>query len=174
MLKATGIIRHIDELGRIVVPKELRNTLKIKNGTTMEIYTNEQNELILRKYSVAEEIKDFADNLSDAFRKTYSVGVMIADCDGFISGTDRYLTENDINEEMYGLIGRRRMCRIKDSCSRYLPLKKQISEFLVSPVIVRGDLYGAVVIVAEEEGAIDGEILKMAQVATALVEGRYS
>ena len=174
MLKATGIIRHVDELGRIVVPKELRNTLKIKNGTSLEIYTNEQNELILKKYSPTEGIRDFADNLADTLRKVYSVGVLIADNDGFISGSERYLSSSGLNEAMCGLIGKRRMSHVRESCEKYLPAKREISEFLVNPIIVRGDLLGAVVVVAENRGDIGDEILKMTQAAVCLIEGQYS
>lgn len=174
MQKATGIIRHVDELGRIVVPKELRNTLKIKNGTSMEIYTNEKNELILKKYNHSNGVKAFADILSETMGSIYSVGVMIADNEGFISGAEDHLEDCRFNEAMYNLIVRERVCLIKESCEKYLPVKGKISELLVNPIIVQGDLYGAVIVFSEKRGVINDEIFKMSRAAANLIEGQCS
>jgi len=174
MLKATGIIRHIDELGRIVVPKELRNTLRIKNGTSMEIFTNDRNELILKKYSPADSIKEFADKLTDAFNKVYDVGVLVADNDSIVSGGEKYISQSTLSEDMYELIAGRRRRHLKNSCDRYLDSKREINELLVNPVIVHGDLYGAVIVTAHNDSVIDEEIIKMSEVVTNLLEQHYS
>ena len=58
-MRSTGIVRRMDELGRVVIPKELRRTLKIREGEELEVLTSDENELILRKYSAVEELADF-------------------------------------------------------------------------------------------------------------------
>ena len=59
-MKATGIVRRIDDLGRVVIPKEIRRTLRIKEGTPLEIFTDKEGEVILKKYSPIGELSVFA------------------------------------------------------------------------------------------------------------------
>ena len=65
-MKATGIVRRIDELGRIVIPKEIRKTLRIKEGENLEIYVDSDENIILRKHSLMNKINDFAQNFAEA------------------------------------------------------------------------------------------------------------
>ena len=71
-MKATGIVRRIDDLGRVVIPKEIRKTLRIKEGTPLEIFTDREGEIILKKYSPIGELNVFADRFSHIFPASLS------------------------------------------------------------------------------------------------------
>ena len=78
-MKATGITRKIDELGRIVIPKEIRRTLRIREGTPLEIFTEKNGEIILRKYSPMGELVSFAGQYADSLAQTTGMMVCITD-----------------------------------------------------------------------------------------------
>ncbi len=84
-MKATGIVRRIDDLGRIVIPKEIRRTLRIKEGDPLEIYTDREGEVIFKKYSPIGELQDFASEYADTLQKTSSMPIFICDRDEIIA-----------------------------------------------------------------------------------------
>lgn len=84
-MKATGIVRRIDDLGRIVIPKEIRRTLRIKEGDPLEIYTDREGEVIFKKYSPIGELQNFASEYADALQKTSSMPIFICDRDEVIA-----------------------------------------------------------------------------------------
>lgn len=84
-MKATGIVRRIDDLGRIVIPKEIRRTLRIKEGDPLEIYTDREGEVIFKKYSPIGELQDFATGYADTLQKTSSMPIFICDRDEIIA-----------------------------------------------------------------------------------------
>ena len=69
-MKATGVVRRIDDLGRIVIPKEIRKTLRIREGDPLEIFTDKEGEIILKKYSPIGELSEFATQYAEALAKT--------------------------------------------------------------------------------------------------------
>lgn len=85
LLKATGIVRRIDELGRIVIPKEIRRTLRLREGDPVEIYTGENGEIILRKYSVMSDLNEFAVQFADSLAKTAGYPTCITDRDAVVA-----------------------------------------------------------------------------------------
>ena len=84
-MKATGIVRRIDELGRIVVPKEIRKTLRIREGDPMEIFTDTEGKVVLKKYSPIEDISAHAKQASEVIARITGMGVMITDRDQIIA-----------------------------------------------------------------------------------------
>ena len=80
-MKATGIVRRIDDLGRIVVPKEIRRTLRIREGDPLEIFTDREGEIILKKYSPIGELSQFAGEYAESLSQTTGHLVIITDCD---------------------------------------------------------------------------------------------
>ena len=84
-MKATGIVRKIDELGRVVIPKEVRRTLKIRDGEPLEIYTDDSGSVILKKYSSVSAMEDLASDVAEALRSTGDVAVMISDRDRVVA-----------------------------------------------------------------------------------------
>ena len=90
-MKATGIVRRIDDLGRIVVPKEIRRTLRIREGDPLEIFTDREGQIILKKYSPIGELSQFAGEYAESLSQTTGHLVIITDCDHVVaaSGTGR-------------------------------------------------------------------------------------
>ena len=83
-MKATGIVRRIDELGRIVVPKEIRRVLRIREGDPLEIFTDKDGEIVLKKYSPIGELSAFAQEYVDAIAASLGCGVCVCDRDQII------------------------------------------------------------------------------------------
>ena len=84
-MKATGIVRRIDDLGRVVIPKEIRRTLRIREGDPLEIFTASDGEVIFKKYSPMGELSEFSGQYSDILSRTADLPVIITDRDHVIS-----------------------------------------------------------------------------------------
>ena len=84
-MKATGIVRRIDDLGRVVIPKEIRRTMRIREGDPLEIYTDREGEVIFKKYSPIGELQSFAAEYADTLQKTSGMPVFICDRDAIIA-----------------------------------------------------------------------------------------
>ena len=84
-MKATGIVRRIDDLGRVVIPKEIRRTMRIREGDPLEIYTDREGEVIFKKYSPIGELASFAAQYAETLHKTCGLAVAICDRDTVIS-----------------------------------------------------------------------------------------
>ena len=109
-MKATGIVRRIDDLGRVVIPKEIRRTMRIREGDPLEIYTDREGEVIFKKYSPIGELHAFASQYAETLHKTCSMAVIISDRDAVIacSGLPRKeYTDKVLSDELEEIIGRR-------------------------------------------------------------------
>ena len=84
-MKATGIVRRIDDLGRVVIPKEIRRTLRIREGDPLEIYTDNGGEVIFKKYSPMGEMSTFSAVCAEVLAKTTGLPALICDTDGVIA-----------------------------------------------------------------------------------------
>ena len=84
-MKATGIVRRIDDLGRVVIPKEIRRTLRIREGDPLEIYTDTNGEVIFKKYSPIGELSDFASQYAEVISKISGKPMIISDRDHIIA-----------------------------------------------------------------------------------------
>lgn len=84
-MKATGIVRRIDDLGRVVIPKEIRRTMRIREGEPLEIYVDREGEVILKKYSPINELGEFAKEYADSLHEALGHVVCIADRDEIIA-----------------------------------------------------------------------------------------
>ena len=92
-MKATGIVRRIDDLGRVVIPKEIRKTLKIKEGTPLEIFTDREGQIILKKYSPIGELNNFAEEYAEALVQTTGLTACITDRDVVVAAAGGSLME---------------------------------------------------------------------------------
>ncbi|MGN1212882.1 MAG: stage V sporulation T C-terminal domain-containing protein [Christensenellales bacterium] len=165
-MKATGVVRRIDELGRIVIPKEIRRTLKIKNGTPLEIYSGENGELLLKKYSPILEISDFASEVAESIFKATELSV-------FVTNMEKIISCNGANKNTY--INRQldsgiekainyRTSKIYDKANLNTSLfgEISISNFAVCPITNAGDVFGAIILFnANKEVTLDN--LKLGQ-----------
>ena len=106
-MKATGVVRRIDDLGRIVIPKEIRKTLRIKEGDPLEIFTDKEGEVILKKYSPIGELSEFATGYAETLSKTTGHIACITDKDTVIAvsgGSKKEFLEQDLSKELEQLM----------------------------------------------------------------------
>ena len=110
-MKATGIVRRIDDLGRVVIPKEIRRTLRIREGDPLEIFTDRDGGVILKKYSPIGELTDFSKEYAEALQQSTGHIILISDNDAFISvsGTSKKeFLERKISDELEDIMDKRK------------------------------------------------------------------
>jgi AbrB family transcriptional regulator (stage V sporulation protein T) len=159
-MKATGIVRRIDELGRIVLPKEVRKTLRIKEGDPLEIYTDKDGAIILKKYSPMLELKDVSGYVAQAISKATGHTVFITDRHNIINAAGK------VSASYIGThIGSELEQIIEDN--ETLPMVKtylgeqKFSDLLVTTIIVDGSPVGSIIIAANVK--LDSVDHKLAQ-----------
>lgn len=177
-MKATGIIRKIDELGRIVIPKEIRKKMKIREGDPLEIYVSEYAEVILKKYAPMREIESLAKELVNAVSDISSFPCLVADKQKIIavSGASKkdYLGK-ELNTNISSILENRVVWSTKsEAVIKILEedvRSKYISEVIV-PIIADGDILGCVIMFSLESRKIISETeIKLAQIlATVLAK----
>ena len=145
-MKATGIVRRIDDLGRIVVPKEIRRTLRIREGDPLEIFTDREGEIILKKYSPIGELGQFAGEYAESLAQTTGYLVLVTDCDHVIAPVSRQLEEAISERKNYqASAGDAEFMKVTlDDAGEY-------TEQAFSTIICEGDAIGAVVICNKDE-----------------------
>lgn len=158
-MKATGIVRRIDELGRIVIPKEIRRTHKIREGTPLEIFSGESGELILKKYSPVLELEDIAKDCVKSVFDVLELETFVCDKDSIISlegslNFKKTYLHKFISLDLEKTIENRKpiilnlneganlICLIKDD-------KPEYSSLAVVPILSQGDTYGALGIISK-------------------------
>ena len=156
-MKATGIVRRIDDLGRVVIPKEIRRTLRIREGDPLEIFTDREGEIILKKYSPIGEfgmpVKLYAESLS----QTMGCTVCITDTDQVIavSGAGKKdLEERFVRKEFLQVLGNREVLTACQGDDRYVKVTEEMNEYedeVISPIISAGDIIGAVVLLNKDK-----------------------
>lgn len=163
-MKATGIVRRIDDLGRIVVPKEIRRTLRIREGDPLEIFTDREGEIILKKYSPIGELSQFAGEYSESLAQTTGHLVLITDCDHVIaaSGSGKKDFEGKpISNQLEEVIGaRKNLVASKDDGAFIRVTLDDAGDYnqqAVGTIICEGDAIGAVVLYSKEEKEKMGE-----------------
>ena len=162
-MKATGIVRRIDELGRVVIPKEIRRTLRIREGDPLEIFVDREGGVILKKYSPIGELGDFAKEYAESIHQAVGHIAAICDRDTFIavSGAGKKeLIERPINEEIEQLMQTRtRVCASVMDGEKLIPITAdgsgdRYTAELIIPIIASGDAIGAVILLSKEDGAV--------------------
>ncbi|MCC3359073.1 stage V sporulation protein T [Bacillus sp. REN16] len=155
-MKATGIVRRIDDLGRVVIPKEIRRTLRIREGDPLEIFVDRDGEVILKKYSPISELSDFAKEYAEALFDSLGHQVLICDRDQFIAVTGGSKKEY-LNKNISELIEKSMEDRssILETEERQMSIvegaDETISSYTIGPIIANGDPIGAVVILSKEK-----------------------
>ena len=135
-----GIIRRIDNLGRIVIPKEIRDTLRIKNGDSVEI--NIEGETItLKKYSELNNIIEIETIITNLLKETLKKDVLITDKDKYIIGTKKEYLNKKISNELLEILDNRQM----------IIQKSTNQNTLINPIIVNGDVIGSIIIISNEK-----------------------
>ena len=153
-MKATGIVRRIDDLGRVVIPKEIRRTLRLREGTPLEIFTDREGEIILKKYSPMVELAAFAVQYAEAMAQSTGLMVCMTDRDQVIAvsgGPKKDYLQKPVSRQLENIITER--------------MNVLAAEAIV-PIICEGDAIGAVAILSREPKAKFGET-EMKLVSTA-------
>lgn len=151
-MKATGIVRRIDELGRIVIPKEIRRTLRIRESDPLEIFTDREGEIILKKYSPLGELNQFATQFADSLAYASGCGIIITDRDHVIAGAGgkkEYINKR-IAPELEEVIGERKSIKSEDRPISIVEDIKDNYNQVIVPIICEGDVIGAVAIIAKD------------------------
>lgn len=151
-MKATGIIRRIDNLGRIVIPKEIRKNLRLKNGENMEIFINENENIILRKYSQIDKLKEFAKDIVDSISSITKNNVLITNTDVFIAASNKkkeYINK-EISNQIIEMINKRKEIN-QDININLTEDKIEQTNFSFYPIIVNGDAVGSIIILSDNE-----------------------
>lgn len=156
-MKATGIVRRIDDLGRVVIPKEIRRTLRIREGDPLEIFTDREGEVILKKYSPIGELGNFAGQYAESLAQTTGCLVCITDTDQIVAaaGTGKKeFQEQYITKELGSLLKKRETVLARSGDKKYVRIIMEQSDAymnqVISPILCEGDVIGAVIIMARD------------------------
>ena len=167
-MKATGIVRRIDDLGRVVIPKEIRRTLRIKEGTPLEIFTDREGEIILKKYSPIGELSMFAKEYAEALAQTTGFLACITDHDQVVAAAghgSREIAGKEISRELEEAITAREGKCFAPAERNKIPVadsQKEISGAeILQPIICAGDAIGAVIMIGKNEKDMFGDSEKM-------------
>ena len=174
-MKATGIVRRIDELGRIVIPKEIRRTLRIREGDPLEIYTDREGGIILRKYSPIGELTAFARDFSDALATVLGQTTIICDRDTVLAAGGEHKRdyfERPVSNALEETMNSRDV--VKKDSQNTIPLvngedKSQTTAQLIAPILMDGQPIGAIAVIARNGSPIDDAAGKAAEAAAAFL-----
>ncbi|MGN1266363.1 MAG: stage V sporulation protein T [Dorea sp.] len=155
-MKATGIVRRIDDLGRVVIPKEIRRTLRIREGDPLEIFTDREGEIILKKYSPIGELSAFAKQYAESLSQTTGHLVCICDMDQIIavSGNGKKdFQEKRLTKQMQEMMLKREHILTYAGEKKFVQIiAEQSADFdgeSISPIICEGDVVGAVALLSK-------------------------
>ncbi|HIT68350.1 MAG TPA: stage V sporulation protein T [Candidatus Aphodomonas merdavium] len=177
-MRATGIVRRIDELGRVVIPKEIRRTLRIREGDPLEIYTDRDGEVILKKYSPIGEIAAFAKDYTESLFRSMGHIACICDRDMVVaaSGVPRKeLWDKPISRELEAAIQNRQSVTINKALGGKVfsvtnEEEPAYTAQVFSPIIADGEAIGGVLLLSREQGVKMGDTeLKVAETTAGIV-----
>ncbi len=150
-MKSTGITRKIDELGRIVIPKEIRRNLGIRDGESLEIYTNEDS-IILKKHSQMEKYEEMGAKLGEIINTIFKVDVIITDREKVIATTDnKDLIDKKLNKELIYLIDNREELIEKENRVIEFGNVSVSGKFTIVPIIASIDSLGLVIVLSQDD-----------------------
>lgn len=178
-MKATGIVRRIDELGRVVIPKEIRRTLRIREGDPLEIFTDREGEVILKKYSPIGELSDFSKEYTESLHQALNHIACISDKDTIIavSGAGkRELLDKPISDELETIMKNREKVVANRGSTKFYAITTDDEENnsytaqVIVPILSEGDVIGAVILLSRENDAQMSQTeLKVAETAAGFV-----
>lgn len=153
-MKATGIVRRIDDLGRVVIPKEIRRTMRIREGDPLEIYTDREGEVIFKKYSPIGELASFAGEYAETLYKTCSLSVVISDRDTVIASAGvsrKEYADKPLSEALENIIEARSLYVWREGMEKSTAISGG-THFIrcAMPILSEGDIVGCVVSLAAD------------------------
>ena len=168
-MKATGVVRRIDDLGRVVIPKEIRKTLRIKEVDPLEIFTDREGQVILKKYSPIGELSEFATGYAETLAKTTGHIACITDKDTIIAvsgGSKKEFLEQDVSQELEKLMEDKEVYTSKENSDMAMPItkndtnEKKNKSQIVYPIISNGDTIGTVILMSKDSNTKMNEVEK--------------
>ena len=181
-MKATGVVRRIDDLGRIVIPKEIRRTLRIKEGDPLEIFTDKEGEIILKKYSPIGELSEFATGYAETLSKTTGHIACITDKDSVIAvsgGSKKEFLDQAISTELEKVIENKEVYTSNGNNRNALPITQndnktaKYNSQVIYPIISDGDVIGSVILLSKEQNTKMGDTeLKVVQSAAGFLSSQ--
>ncbi|MCD8379999.1 MAG: AbrB/MazE/SpoVT family DNA-binding domain-containing protein [Lachnospiraceae bacterium] len=163
-MKDTGIVRAVDGLGRLVIPKEIRRTYRIKENDSMEIYTNQEGEIILKKYSPIGELSTFAKEYAESLAQVSGHVAASTDKDSVVAGSGglKSMRGMEISDALEERMNRRESVIASKGEDSYVPILKEMpgeaESVAVNPILSAGDVVGSVCLIGTKEGEKLGEV----------------
>lgn len=176
-MKATGIVRRIDDLGRVVIPKEIRRTLRIREGDPLEIFVDRDGEVILKKYSPIGELGEFAKEYAESLAEATGHIALIADRDVIIAvsgASKKDFVEKPIGDDVEQAMEERKVI-VNSTPGEYNVLRDKMERFtsrVIAPIVAAGDPIGAVLMLSRDEGAKMGDTERKLTETAALFLGK--
>ncbi len=171
-MKATGIVRRIDDLGRVVIPKEIRRTMRIREGDPLEIFTDRDGEVIFKKYSPIGELTGFAAQYAETLHKTCELSVIICDRDSVVASSGvskKEYNDKRLSDELERVMEKRatyvhrqgepKASAISDGGSHYVSC--------AVPILSEGDIIGCVASLSQNDTDISPEAVETKLIQTA-------
>ena len=174
-MKATGIVRRIDDLGRVVIPKEIRRTLRIREGDPLEIFTEKDGEVIFKKYSPMGELLSQAEHYSEVLQKTLGYTTLVCDRDTIIcaaGAAKRDFVEKRVSIPLEKIMaGRKCFYHNGKPDESIFPCEGTAKQIMIAcPIVDAGDVAGAIMLVSEDKKEQpDEEVQKILQIAAAFL-----
>lgn len=178
-MKATGIVRRIDELGRVVIPKEIRRTMRIREGDPLEIFTDRDGEVILKKYSPIGELSAIANEYAETLAQTLGWTACICDLDVVVAASGsgkRDLLERRVSMDIENAIkNRKTVIRRRaqgENMMEILVHAKDADAYamqLLAPIISQGDAIGAVLLLSKDDKPLGDVEIKVAETTAGLI-----
>lgn len=174
-MKATGIVRRIDDLGRVVIPKEIRRTLRIREGDPLEIYTDTNGEVIFKKYSPVGELSTFAAQYAEVLSRVSSLPTLISDRDHIVAAAGvpkREYLERRVTSVIEDMMETRRSFMAhQGDLGEIQPVEGvERAATIIFPIIASGDVTGSVIMLVGERSTPPTEVeVKLAQTAAAFL-----
>jgi len=174
IVKATGIVRRIDDLGRVVIPKEIRRTLRIREGDPLEIFTDREGEIILKKYSPIGELGAFAKDYAETLSQTSGHITCIVDKDQIIAvsgstNSKKEFLDKNISSDLEKAINQRNVLSANRNEANFIPVLEEddpstYSNQYIAPIIAEGDVLGAVLLLSPDKkmGEVEGKLASSA------------
>jgi len=177
-MKATGIVRRIDDLGRVVIPKEIRRTLRIREGDPLEIFTDREGGVILKKYSPIGELSEFSREYAESLQQTIGNAIIICDKDNIISVSGcpkKEYVDKKVSIELEKAMENRKAIVLGEGSEKVISLyddeiENKYNAQVIAPIITEGDAIGAVLIISTDPGVKFGNLeLKLAETAASFL-----
>lgn len=175
-MKATGIVRRIDDLGRIVIPKEIRKTMRMREGDPLEIFIQKEGEVILKKFSGLKELEKIAEKAAESLAQNIGATVCISDRDKILSAAGNGKKEFQgkiLTKEMTEFLTTREQMLSSAGTKIFVPIiegMKGYREEIICPILNEGDIEGSVIFLNKDQKKRFGEMeLKIAMVSASFL-----